>query len=119
LFELEMSHATLIMPDGSLVAVDAKGYMTDAGAWRPEIAEHMAAADGISLTSEHWVILEIFREYFALFEIEPPMRALVSETRKKLGREKGSSRFLYQLFPEGPATQACRYAGLPRPISCI
>jgi dissimilatory sulfite reductase related protein len=75
--------------------------------------------DGIALTSEHWVILTIFRDYFVRFEIEPPMRALVSETRKRLGRDKGTSRFLYQLFPKGPTTQACRYAGLPRPISCV
>jgi dissimilatory sulfite reductase related protein len=114
-----MNKAPLVLPDGSLVALDAKGYMTDASAWRPQIAEYMAAVDGLSLTPEHWVVLEIFRDYFARFEMEPPMRALVSAARMKLGREKGNTRFLYQLFPEGPATQACRYAGLPRPVSCI
>jgi dissimilatory sulfite reductase related protein len=119
LFELEMNKATLVLSDGSLVALDAKGYMLDANAWRPEVAETMAMVDGIALTSEHWVILSIFRDYFVRFEIEPPMRALVSETRKRLGRDKVTSRFLYQLFPEGPTTQACRYAGLPRPVSCV
>ena len=114
-----MNKAGMVLSDGSLVALDAKGYMTDANSWRPEIAERMAAADSISLTPEHWAVLEIFRDYFQRFEIEPPMRALVAETRKKLGGEKGSSRFLYRLFPEGPTTQACRYAGLPRPVSCI
>jgi dissimilatory sulfite reductase related protein len=119
LFELEMNKATLVLSDGSLVALDAKGYMLDPNAWRPEVAERMAMVDGIALTSEHWTILSIFRDYFVRFEIEPPMRALVSETRKRLGRDKGTSRFLYQLFPKGPTTQACRYAGLPRPISCV
>jgi tRNA 2-thiouridine synthesizing protein E len=119
LFELEMNKATLALSDGSLVALDARGYMLDANAWCPEVAERMAMVDGIALTSEHWTILSIFRDYFVRFEIEPPMRALVSETRKKLGRDKGTSRFLYQLFPAGPTTQACRYAGLPRPVSCV
>ena len=119
LFELEMNKAPLILSDGSLVALDAKGYMLDACDWSPEVAERMAAEDDVSLTPEHWTILEIFRDYFERFEIEPPMRALVMETRKKLGQEKGTSRFLYQLFPKGPTTQACRYAGLPRPMSCI
>jgi len=119
LFELEMNIAPLILSDGSLVALDAKGYMIDASDWRPEVAERMAAADDVALTPEHWTILEIFRDHFARFEIEPPMRALVTETRKKLGQEKGTSRFLYKLFPKGPTTQACRYAGLPRPVSCI
>jgi len=119
LFELEMKLAPLALSDGSFVALDAKGYMLDAGDWSPEVAERMAAADDVSLTPEHWMILEIFRDYFERFEVEPPMRALVMETRKKLGQEKGTSRFLYQLFPRGPTTQACRYAGLPRPVSCI
>ena len=47
------------------------------------------------------------------------LRALVPLTRERLGEEKGSSRFLYRLFPDGPGTQACRYAGLPRPLSCV
>jgi len=114
-----MNKATLVLSDGSLVTLDAKGYMLDANAWRPEVAERMAMVDGIALTPEHWTVLSIFRDYFMRFEIEPPMRALVSETRNKLGRDKGNSRFLYQLFPGGPTTQACRYAGLPRPVSCV
>ena len=49
----------------------------------------------------------------------PPMRVLVKAVAVRLGSEKGESRYLYRLFPEGPAKQACRYAGLPRPVSCI
>ncbi|MDE0460615.1 MAG: TusE/DsrC/DsvC family sulfur relay protein, partial [Chromatiales bacterium] len=29
------------------------------------------------------------------------------------------SRYLYQLYPYGPAKQACRYAGLPKPTGCV
>jgi tRNA 2-thiouridine synthesizing protein E len=47
------------------------------------------------------------------------MRLLVRELAQRLGAEKGQSRYLYRLFPEGPAKQACRYAGLPKPVSCI
>ena len=37
----------------------------------------------------------------------------------ELGSEQADSRALYRLFPQGPAKQAARYAGLPRPTSCI
>ena len=47
------------------------------------------------------------------------MRLLVRELAGRIGAERGSSRQLYRLFPQGPARQACRYAGLPRPLSCI
>jgi TusE/DsrC/DsvC family sulfur relay protein len=34
---------------------------------------------------------------------------------KELGRDKGNTKYLYQLFPYGPSKQASRYAGLPKP----
>lgn len=114
-----MSGACLELPDGRRLAVDDKGYLTDYSEWDESIARFMAQADGIRLGSDHWVVLQIFRDYFARFDIDPPMRALVKLTKERLGEEKGNSRYLYRLFPEGPATQACRYAGLPRPLSCI
>jgi tRNA 2-thiouridine synthesizing protein E len=38
---------------------------------------------------------------------------------KEFGPEKGSSRYLYKLFPDGPALIATKIAGLPRPVKCI
>ena len=114
-----MSDFQLQMADGRQIPLDEKGYLLDRSQWDASVAEHMANADGINLDADHWTILEIFQEYFEDFEIEPPMRALVKLTIEKLGQEKGNSRYLYRLFPEGPAKQACRYAGLPKPVSCI
>ena len=114
-----MSGNTLELPCGEALPVDDRGYLLEYGRWKPEVAETMAARDGIELGPDHWVVLQIFREYFESFEIEPPMRALVRRARERLGEEKGSSRYLYRLFPDGPGTQACRYAGLPRPLSCV
>lgn len=110
---------TLRMPDGRVLEVDEKGYLLHRGDWSPRVAEEMAAADGIELTADHLEVIDIFREYFDEFEIEPPMRALVKRAAERMGAEKGNSRYLYRLFPQGPTTQACRYAGLPRPLSCI
>jgi len=104
---------------GESLVIDEKGYLLEYEKWSPEVAETMACADGIVLEQDHWAVIRIFREYFEKFEIEPPMRALVRLTRESLGEEKGNSRYLYRLFPDGPGTQACRYAGLPRPVSCI
>ena len=78
-----------------------------------------AAADGIDLTPEHWEVIALLREHHERFRIAPPMRLLVKEIGRRLGVDKASSRYLYRLFPDGPAKQACRYAGLPKPVSCI
>ena len=114
-----MSERHLSLPDGSRLAVDEKGYLLDWRAWTPDAARAMAGADGLALGDDHWVVLQIFREYFERYEIEPPMRALVRLCTARLGEDRGSSRYLYRLFPDGPGTQACRYAGLPRPASCV
>lgn len=115
----QVSDAVLKLDNGRQIPIDEKGYLLDRSDWGLSVAEHMAGNDGISLTEEHLEILRIFQAYFEEYEIEPPMRALVKLTAAKLGKEKGNSRFLYRLFPQGPTTQACRYAGLPRPLSCI
>lgn len=107
------------MEGGREIPVDEKGYLLDPDLWDPKVAEHMANADGIDLTADHFAVLEIFREYFRKYEIEPPMRALVKLVAARMGADKANSRFLYRLFPEGPTTQASRYGGLPRPLSCI
>ncbi|MCU0990297.1 MAG: TusE/DsrC/DsvC family sulfur relay protein [Xanthomonadales bacterium] len=114
-----MSCAMLNLPGGASLPLDEKGYLLDWRVWTPEVAQVMAAADGVELGDDHWLVLGLFREYFERYEIEPPMRALVRLVRERLGEERGNSRYLYRLFPAGPGTQACRYAGLPRPVSCI
>jgi TusE/DsrC/DsvC family sulfur relay protein len=113
------SEKTVYTADGRSIPVDDKGYLLDPSDWKRDVADCMALDDGIRLTEDHYAVIDIFREYFDQYEIEPPMRALVKLVAARMGEEKGSSRFLYRLFPQGPTTQACRYAGLPRPLSCI
>ena len=47
------------------------------------------------------------------------MRMLSKAIEKKLGKDKAKSIYLFQLFPEGPAKQATKIAGLPKPAKCL
>jgi TusE/DsrC/DsvC family sulfur relay protein len=104
---------------GRRIAIDARGYLVDPADWTESLAEAMAERDGITLGDGHWQVLHILRRYFADHGRSPPMRLLVKEVAAVDGAGRADSRALYRLFPHGPAKQAARYAGLPRPTSCI
>ena len=105
--------------EGQQIEIDEDGFLTDWQAWKEGIASQMAKEDGLELTSEHWEVIKFLREYFIKFQIAPMIKILVKEIGKAMGPEKGNTKYLYQLFPAGPAKQACRYAGLPKPTGCV
>jgi tRNA 2-thiouridine synthesizing protein E len=109
----------VLLFEGREIETDERGYLRHADDWSAPLAAELARRDGIELGAAHWDVLNFLRGYYAEFRMAPAMRLLVRELSAKLGADAGSSRALYRLFPEGPAKQACRYAGLPKPVSCI
>ena len=105
--------------DDRVLETDPEGYLRAIEEWTPEVAEAMAAADGIELTDAHWEVIDFLRGYYAEYAVAPAIRILTRAMARKLGRDKGNTRYLYALYPQGPAKQACRYAGLPKPTGCV
>ena len=99
--------------------IDEEGYLLNIGDWSKEIALAMAAEDDIELTLEHWEVINFLKDYFEEYDFAPAVRVLTKAIAKKLGNDKGNSRYLYSLFPYGPAKQGCRFAGLPKPTGCV
>ncbi len=108
-----------IQVDGKDYDVDEEGYLTNINDWVEGIADVMSAQDDLELTEDHWQIIKFLREYYEEYQIAPAVRVLTKAVGKRLGKEKGNSKYLYGLFPYGPAKQACRYAGLPKPTGCV
>ena len=100
-------------------ATDKEGYLLDLADWSPEVAEQIAQREGIALTTEHWRIIHLLRNYHAVHDLSPAMRPLVRRVRAQLGAEKGNSLYLLRLFPGNPAKVAAKIAGLPRPTHCL
>lgn len=98
---------------------DHEGYLMRRDQWSRALAEELAVADGIELTEAHWEVIHFLQEYYENYEIAPAIRILTKQMGKRFGKEKGNSKYLYELFPKGPAKQACRYAGLPKPTGCV
>ncbi|RMG28033.1 MAG: TusE/DsrC/DsvC family sulfur relay protein [Gammaproteobacteria bacterium] len=105
--------------NGKVIETDEEGYLANLNDWSPEVAEAMAKEDGVELTDNHWEVINFLREYYDEYQIAPAVRVLTKAIGKKLGKDKGNSKYLYELFPYGPAKQACKYAGLPKPTGCV
>ncbi len=100
------------------IKLDQHGYLADFNLWNEDIARYFAAQDKLELTIKHWEIIYLMRKFYQQQQQSPGMRILVKTLRQKYGNEKNSI-YLYRLFPKGPAQQATRIAGLPKPIRCI
>lgn len=104
---------------GKQIEVDEDGYLVNLDDWSKEIAAHLASQDNITLTDAHWEIINFLRKYYEQYQIAPMIKILVKEIGKVMGPEKGNTKYLYELYPGGPAKQACRYAGLQKPTGCV
>jgi len=105
--------------NGKSLETDEEGYLSDLNQWEPGVADAMATAENCDLTENHWEVINFLREYYEEYQIAPAVRVLTKAIGKRLGKEKGNSKYLYELFPYGPAKQACKYAGLPKPTGCV
>jgi len=103
----------------SELELDENGHLADAASWSEAVAEHLASLDGLELDQDQWWMIRFVRQHHQRYGMPPLMRVVITELRKQPGHESASSRTLYRLFPEGPVRLACRYAGLPKPESCI
>jgi tRNA 2-thiouridine synthesizing protein E len=105
--------------NGATYETDEEGYLINLADWNKDIAEVIAKTENVDMTESHWEVVNFLREYYDEYQIAPAVRVLTKAIGKQLGEEKGNSKYLYELFPYGPAKQACKIAGLPKPTGCV
>ena len=105
--------------NGKTYETDEEGYLANLSDWNTEVADRMATEDDCDLSENHWEVIKFLRDYYEEYQIAPAVRVLTKAIGKRLGKDKGNSKYLYELFPYGPAKQACKYAGLPKPTGCV
>ncbi len=100
--------------DGKQVEVDEDGFIQEPDQWSEELAAALAKSEEeiADLTPDHWKVINYLRNYYKQFGIAPMIRKLCKETGFEL-------KYIYQLFPSGPAKGACKVAGLPKPTGCV
>ena len=98
---------------------DGNGFLRQDTFWTDDIAVAIAALESINLSTAHWEIIYLLREFYSRYGDSPANRALVNYVRNKVGPTKGSSHYLLGLFPGSPARVGSRIAGLPKPKNCL
>ncbi|HBZ16228.1 sulfurtransferase TusE [Pantoea sp. NPDC088449] len=104
---------------GKEIATDAEGYLKNSADWSEPLAAAIAEQEAIVMSEAHWEVVHFVRAFYQEFNTSPAVRMLVKAMAQKYGEEKGNSRYLFRLFPEGPAKQATKIAGLPKPAKCL
>ena len=101
--------------NGKEVLTDSEGYLVDLNDWSEDFVRAEAEYEGLSLTSEHWEIIRFLRDFYEQKNVQCTVRDMIKHFRKVWGEEKGSNRYLHEIFPRGgPQKQGNRLAGLLR-----
>lgn len=109
----------VLIVDGLELPTTDDGFLRDAEQWNRQVADELARLEAIEISQAHWEILLYIRDYYRQFKHLPNARMFVAAIRKQFGEEKGNSRYLQKLFPQGPLKYACKIAGLPKPPTCL
>jgi tRNA 2-thiouridine synthesizing protein E len=96
-----------------------QGFLLDFHQWDEAVAEQLALLNHILLTDKHWQIILFIRRYYLQYKHLPNTRVFIKAIAKEFGDDIGNSRYLHQLFPDGPLKYACKLAGLPKPPTCL
>ncbi|MCG7490074.1 MULTISPECIES: TusE/DsrC/DsvC family sulfur relay protein [Vibrio] len=104
---------------GKTVHTDNEGYLLNHTDWEEGMIALLAEQEGIELTEAHLEVVHFVRAFYEEFNTSPAVRMLVKAMEKAHGPEKGNSKYLFKLFKQGPAKQATKLAGLPKPAKCL
>ena len=78
---------------GKSFETDEEGYLANLNDWNPDLANAMAEVDGAALDENHWEVINFLREYYEEYQIAPAVRVLTKANGKKLGKDKGHSKY--------------------------
>ena len=102
-----------ITVDGKTIETTATGFLENLEDWSDNVAEVIAADEGISLGPRHWDVIRYLRdEYVNHGGNQPNTRNLVKAMSRSWD-EKINAKTRYDLFPGDPSKQGGRIAGLP------
>jgi tRNA 2-thiouridine synthesizing protein E len=100
--------------NGRTIETTENGFLANQDDWDKDVAAAIATAEGLTLTQDHWNVIEYLRDAFFNHNGEQPNnRAILKAMQEKWSGRKVDNKTLFDLFPGNPSKQAGMIAGLP------
>ena len=104
---------------GNQITVDDEGYLLDPKGWSRDMAFVLAEHIDIDMTDAHWEVVNYVRNHYDTTSTVPEMRHCLKHLREKHGKSIATRRYIYDMFPYGYGQQACKIAGMRKPLKLI
>jgi len=105
--------------DGKTLETDNEGYLLDPALWNERAALEIARLEAIDMTAAHWEVVNFVRDYYETHQVVPENRTLLKTLRERHGKDTATRRYVQQLFPYGFGQQACKIAGMRKPLKLL
>jgi tRNA 2-thiouridine synthesizing protein E len=105
--------------NGTGIEIDNEGYLLNTEDWSPELAAVIARDENLELTDDRLEIVNFVRTHFEERETIPELRTLLKALRERHGKYKATRKYVYNLFPYGYGQQACKIAGMRKPLKLL
>jgi tRNA 2-thiouridine synthesizing protein E len=99
--------------NGTEYAADEQGFLLEP-LYDDEAVRVIALAESITLTDAHWEVVNYLRDQYREHGHTPSFRNMLKGMTEI--RPEVDSKYLYDLFPIGPAKQGPKVAALPQPL---
>ena len=101
------------------IPVDNEGYLLEPEDWSFELANSIIASMDINMSDVHWEVVNYVREHYEKTTTVPELRHCLKHLRNRHGKDVATRRYIYQLFPYGYGQQACKIAGMRKPLKLM
>ena len=110
-----------VSPDSVLDQIerDNEGYFCNPSDWSVPAMYALAGELDIPLDERHLAIIHFIREYFEQNDSVPQAQVALRHVHGEDMNRRASARLLSTLFPYGYGQQACKLAGMRKPLKLM
>ena len=98
---------------------DDEGYLRDPGKWSRALACVIAGEEGMEMDAERWQVANFVCAYYLEHAAVPEARTVLKHLQASWGAKPQANKKMYALFPRGYGQQACKIAGMRKPLKLM